>query len=337
MKKPLICLLPALLAVTTLAPAQGPEKEIKIRRSERGPADAAAAMPVRVGGAAKREMEKVAFLGVQTAPVSRTLAAQLGLPRDTGLVVVDVVDDSPAAAVLRAHDILTKLDDQILVGQQQLSVLIRNRKKDDEVSLTIYREGKPLVVKARLGEREMPKPLAFGPGAPEDGFGFRFFSLDEPGIERLEQLPGMEPGQVGNVIRMIGRNRGDLGGPPRVQVFRGRGPGATILDLRQGNVVYSDGEGSIEVRAEEGKRQLTVRNPQGAVTFQGPVNTEEERDQLPPEVKRRLGRLEGAELGFELGEDFRAEGADVRPGVGLRRIQLPGPATPRSAGLRRFD
>lgn len=319
MKTQLNRLLPAVLAVAVTVPAFGTEKEITIRRVERQPSEARAALRLEPAEAG-REMEKVAFLGVQTAPVSPTLAAQLGLPRDTGLVVVDVVKDSPAAAVLQEHDILTKLDDQILVGQQQLSVLIRQRKKDDEVTLTVYRAGKRLELKARLGERAMPKRLSLGAGEPS---GFRFFSLDGPEVARLEEMPGMEPGQVGEVIRMIGRNRGNWVGQPGIQVFRGRGPGATILDLRQGSIVYSDLEGSLEVRAEDGKRQLTVKDSKGAVTFEGPVNTAEEREKLPPEVKRRLGRLEGADLGLEPGEDFKAEGADLRPGSGLRRIQLP--------------
>jgi len=333
MKIQLTRLLPAVLAVAVTVPTYGADKEITIRRAEVRPPEMRTAVRVQVGPS-QLEKENVAFLGVQTAPVSRTLAAQLGLPRDTGLVVVDVVDDSPAAAVLQEHDVLTKLDDQILVGQQQLSVLIRHRKKDDEVTLTVYRGGRKLELKTKLGEREVPKPMTLGPGEPGEAPGFRFFSLDGPEVARLEKMPGMEPGQVDEVIRMIGRNRGDWVARPNIQVFRGRGQGATILDLRQGNIVYSDSEGSLEVRAEKGQRQLTVKDSTGAVTFEGPVNTPEEREKLPSEVKARLSRLEGVDLSLEPGEDFKAEGADLRPGAGLRRIQLP--ALPPPAAARRF-
>ncbi len=54
----------------------------------------------------------------------------------------NVVPDSPAAATLKKNDVLTKLDDQLLIEQRQLSVLIRNHKDGDEVTLTYIRGGK---------------------------------------------------------------------------------------------------------------------------------------------------------------------------------------------------
>src|SRR5829696_9143182 len=62
-----------------------------------------------------REKEVVTFLGVETAPVSETLGSQLGLPKESGLVVIHVVPESPAASALKQHDVLVKLDDQLLV------------------------------------------------------------------------------------------------------------------------------------------------------------------------------------------------------------------------------
>ncbi len=64
------------------------------------------------------ETESVTFLGIETGPVSPTLAAQLGLSEGTGLVVNPLVPASPAAGVLKPHDILLKLDDQILIEQR---------------------------------------------------------------------------------------------------------------------------------------------------------------------------------------------------------------------------
>src|SRR5688572_5438014 len=98
MKNPIIPrLIPALLIATTaFAENAPPKKEVKkdviIRH---GP---------EAGGqrfTEKLETEKVAFLGVETMPVSRTVAVQLGLPRDTGLVVRRVAEGSPAAGLLQ--------------------------------------------------------------------------------------------------------------------------------------------------------------------------------------------------------------------------------------------
>src|SRR5882757_6163721 len=144
MKNPIIIrIIPALLLVTAAFAAPEPKKEIVIRHLDRDGPDF--------------EKEKVAFLGVETMPVDRTVAAQLGLPRDTGLVVRHVADGSPAATLLQEHDVLTKLDDQILIDMHQLSVLVRSRKAGDEVKLTVVRGGKETTVKAKLAERDVPK------------------------------------------------------------------------------------------------------------------------------------------------------------------------------------
>src|SRR4051812_24857060 len=81
------------------------------------------------GSRETRVMEKVSFLGVTTVPVSPTLTEQLGLPKGIGLVVTAVVPDSPAAGILKSHDILTKLNDQLLIETHQLAVLVRSFKE----------------------------------------------------------------------------------------------------------------------------------------------------------------------------------------------------------------
>src|ERR1043166_5888499 len=78
----------------------------------------------------ERPREKVSFLGVTTSPVSSTLTEQLGLQKGIGLVVTGVVSDSPAAGVLKAHDILLKLNDQLLIETHQLAVLVRSFKEN---------------------------------------------------------------------------------------------------------------------------------------------------------------------------------------------------------------
>src|SRR5258706_99275 len=71
------------------------------------------------------EKVKVTYLGVETAPMNRTLGAQLGLAKDVGLVVVNVMEKSPAADILKDDDVLTKFEDQILIDTHQLGVLVR--------------------------------------------------------------------------------------------------------------------------------------------------------------------------------------------------------------------
>jgi len=287
-------LLPCLLLAGTVALHAEEKKQIIIRKSaqETGRTSQSADIVKLRPGAA--ETEQVAFLGVETAPVGRTLAAQLGLPRDTGLVVTGVAKDSPAAGVLKEHDILTRLDDQILIDSHQLAVLVRSRKEGDEVALTVYRAGKETKLSARLAQREVPVGPALGLGTLPHGM----------------TIPGLGRDQAGNVLRLIGRDNVAFA-TPRVHVFRGTAGrnSSTILDLTKGNFVFSDDAGSVEINADDGKRELTIKDASGKVTYQGSIANAEDRAKLPAEVRARLGQIEKFDLGTEPGDDFQQDAA----------------------------
>ena len=262
------------------------------------------------------EKVPVTFLGVETRPVGGTLTAQLGLPADIGLVVARVMPDSPASSLLREHDILTKIDDQLLIDTHQLSVLVRARKDGEVVPITLFRAGKEMTLKVKLGQREQPRDLGHEgmPPGREPGLGFFHEEIPGPGEIWTRQLPGMGPEDVHNVLRMIGRERHNWFGAPPVHFFRHEGEkGSTMLNLAEGNFVFSDDCGSVEVKAGEGKRDLTVKNPKGEITFQGSIDTMSDREKLPSEVKERLRKIENVELNDEPGEDFELETAVEPP------------------------
>jgi len=312
-------MIPALLLVGTAFADVEPQKEIIIRHHAHAQMADPGEMP---------EKEKVAFLGVETMPVGRTVAAQLGLPRDTGLVVRRVSDGSPAASLLQEHDVLTKLDDQILIDMHQLSVLVRSRKAGDEVKLTFVRAGKETTVKAKLGEHEVPK-LAGDFSLP--GFG------DGPG-DNVFFHHGVVTGEAalagpgaGDVMRMIGGDHMRWFAQPRVHVYKHEGgKGATILDLPGGNFSFSDDQGSVELSNTDGKRELTVKDQKGTVTFHGPLNTPEDHKKLPPEVLARLDAIGGADLDDDDG-GLEVETKVLAPTTKTQRT-LPPPAP--ESGMR---
>jgi serine protease Do len=254
----------------------------------------------------KLETEKVAFLGVEAAPVPPPLSAQLALPRGTGLVVGHVAPKSPAAGVLQEHDILLKLDDQILIEPRQLAVLIRNHQEGDEVVITYLRAGQKATAKVKLGVHEVPK-LAGNETPGPAGL---------PGGARMEFLhgqPGAEPQRV-EVDRLLSMLRRPANGEPvRIQIERHDGPGIRAMSINTGNsnIVFSDDSGALELTTQDGKKSLVAKDPKGAQIFSGPVTTPEERKALPPELRERLERLEGMrEMSFKTGGDF--QGAETR-------------------------
>lgn len=279
----------------------GPERErrVIIRHGEPGPT----------------EKEKVAFLGVEATPVSATLGAQLSLPRGTGLVVNQVVPKSPAEGVLAEHDILLKVDDQILIETRQLSVLIRNHKEGDEVVLTYLRAGQKATAKVKLGQHEVPKLSAMeGPGAVR-ALGF---SQTGPGVFEMRGSGSTgEREHVDQLLSMLRRGEGAGGAtmspPVRIQVEPQGGPGfrATRVQVNTGKIVFSDDQGSLELSTKDGIKSLSAKNSQGETVFSGPVTTPEDRKALPPEVRGRLEKLESMhDVSFRTDGAFK--GGDVR-------------------------
>lgn len=302
------------LALVSVAPLAWAQKEVIIRRVEADASPHRIVINKHEGGG---EKEQATYLGVETAPAGRTLGTQLGLARDCGLVVTQVMEKSPAAGVLQQDDVLTKLDDQQLVNMQQLGVLVRAHKEGDEVKLTLVRGGKETSVKVKLGTREVPKggqEVFFQHGGP-GGMNWTQASGagGMAGLESLQHLPGMDQEHAREVLRMIGRERGNVMSGPRMHVIARSGKGSTIVDLPKSNISYSDDDGSIDIKVEKDQRHLTVKNAKGEVTFQGPINTEAERAKLPPEVMQRLERLEQDTFNVEVDSDFKPATVPLPP------------------------
>lgn len=98
------------------------------------------------------------YLGIVTTPVPPQLGAQLGLPEGFGLVVEQVLPDSPAkAAGVERFDVLKMLGDQKLVDPGQLAKLVGAEGKDAQIVLTVVRKGQEQKLTVKVGEKMMPE------------------------------------------------------------------------------------------------------------------------------------------------------------------------------------
>jgi hypothetical protein len=112
-------------------------------------------------------LEKGAYLGVSAVSVDEALGSQLGLPAGVGLRIEYVDPESPANGKLQLHDVLHKLDDQLLVNQPQLAALIRSHQAGETVNLAILRAGKSQSVAVTLAEKELPPLRALDQDRPQ--------------------------------------------------------------------------------------------------------------------------------------------------------------------------
>ena len=240
------------------------------------------------------------WLGVATAPLDPALSAQLGLTPGLGLVVEEVIPDSPAAAAgVQPLDVIKQVNDQLVSNPPHLAALARHFGKNTEVTLLVLRKGQEQKIPVKIGERMMrePAPLRmeiFGgmPGAGRPPLERRIENFrgnnDDPNRPPREQRegPGAPPQKPSaDLFREIGP-----GGPPTVQTTQDRV--STTWNTASAKVMLKDPNGEIEVRSDNGKRTLTAKKPSGESAFDGPIDTEEQRKAIPPEFRKMLEQVE---------------------------------------------
>jgi serine protease Do len=77
---------------------------------------------------------------------------------------------------------------------------------------------------------------------------------------------------------------------------RDGGLSTTKIDIGKAQIVYSDDKGELRVEKVDGKKVLTAKDPQGLLLFSGPVETKEELDKVPAEVRQRYEKLQTNDL-----------------------------------------
>ncbi len=274
----------------------------------------------------------VTYLGVETSEVPGVLCDQLGLPKGFGLVVDYVVPDGPAAgAGVQQNDIVKLLNDQILTDPDQLAKLVRSYSEGTTVTLTLLRKGQEQKVTVKLAKKEIPRRHA-GLGHMPDMNGWSFDFSDMGDLGDMKDRMKEQMAQLKEQLSQVGEeNKGvirDAVLRARDEVQRARedarraadqvrtitrNNGAlqqTTIDLNKAQIVFSDDKGELRIENKDGKKLLTAKDPQGKLLFSGPVETKEEVDKVPAEVRQRFEKLQQHDLPSVSPNDLRAETDD---------------------------
>ena len=137
-------------------------------------------------------------LGVSVEKPGDTLAEQLELPKDQGLVIRDVTAESAAAkAGLKAHDILLELDGKAVSSDPaEFRKTVEGIKADTPVDAVVLRKGRKETVKGlSLPEAKAAAPglPGFNPAAPVLPPGFPNLPLFPDGLPGVN-VPAVPPG-----------------------------------------------------------------------------------------------------------------------------------------------
>ena len=133
-------------------------------------------------------------LGARLEPASATLADQLDLPKDQGLVVREVQPDSAAdKAGLKTHDVLLELNGKPVPNRVDgLARLMAGIKADATVEVVVLRKGKKETIKDVKLPEAKETPAGFAPGGfPVVPGGFPP-GLPQPPAGGFPQPPGVD-------------------------------------------------------------------------------------------------------------------------------------------------
>jgi hypothetical protein len=207
----------------------------------------------------KMRMEKSAWLGVMTSPAPEAMLKQLKLK--CGLVVVEVIPDSPAAqAGLKRDDLLEKMDDQLLVNPAQFQSLVHMHNPGESAGFTLLHEGDRREATVKFVEHEVPI-------APEFGGSFS-------GGGEFNPTTGMP-----FFVRV-------LNGPTTLHAR----PGSGIIGHFESRM--DDGKFALTLDRQGDSRVLTIKDASGKEIFNGPVDTAEQQAKIPADLQARFHEMQ---------------------------------------------
>lgn len=329
-------LLLALAASATALTAQQPEAPTPPDAPKPAQPPEARSAPREKRG--EPEQKAVAYMGVLTREVPVELRSQFSLPDGFGLMVEEVMPDSPAkTAGIKPHDVLVKFADQQLVNMEQLMTLVRSKKKDEVVPFTVITSGKETQVSVTMAERMVPvnemRPPSRGfPGMPQMQ---HFFGGG--GQDMREQMEQMQRQMREYQERIQDWNRdghrGTFPPPPssrRDEGDRRGGPGPRDGEKRtetrveshaSANIIRRDDSGEYQLKHEDGKRTFTARPKEGEEQS-WPVNTDAERQAVPEKFREKLRLFDNVHQDIRIEQHFRGPDAP-RPPEGAPRENPP--------------
>lgn len=159
------------------------------------------------------------YIGINFQAVDENLARALDLPETSGVVVIDVVDDSPASkAGLQSEDVILAFDGRPIKNTRDFRRYVAERLPGTDVVLTIFRDGRRKEVSVTLTE----------------------FPTDELAMadqETLRDILGFSVTELTRELAQRLRLRGNINGVVVEEVDR-ESPAAEN-GLRQGDVIVS--------------------------------------------------------------------------------------------------
>ena len=201
------------------------------------------------------------YLGVSIGPLSNEMARKLGVESRKGVLVTEVMDDTPAAdAGVQDLDVITAFDDQKVDGPRSLQEVVEKSAIGKPHTLTVLRDGKSITL--TISVKPLPDKIAKNEGqgsrklsaGEEETFYSETFGIE---VRNKDSLPEtVYEGFDGVVVDRVDNDgvAAEAGIGPGVLVRKvGKTAVATIAEFAEAIEKESPAEGVV----------LQVRTPRG--------------------------------------------------------------------------
>ena len=260
------------------------------------------------------------WIGAMCVPADPALRAQLELKDHEGLVVANILPESPAAkAGLKQFDVVTAIDGESLDSLHQLMQAVHNG-GEKELKLDVIRGGKHQTIAVKPAPRPEGDQFIFrGPLAPGEGQPAGAGPMKDH-LERmqkhLDELRDRLPeAEVKRMEEWLEKTRRGENQPFRMQVF---GPGVVMRQppapaLPAGVTVRIERQGTepAKIHVERGDQKWDV--------------TEKELDKLPEDLRVSIGTMltpQGGPGGLMIGTPDGAAAAIAGGTGGQGKMQV---------------
>lgn len=238
-----------------------------------------------------------AFLGVVSAEVPGMLAEHIGLKAGEGIVVQALMPDGPAAhAGVTVHDVITRAAGQPVSSALDLTRQVAAHQPGETIHLKIIHKGQPAEVEVTLGARP-DNITAFAP-SPLDQLNLNGLSKD-----LADRVRGAIEGNLGG-MDLNSQDDAAAVAPQIQEAMREMkkrmqhsmegmdAPGEPQIAVQQGATIrLMDEQGTIELKSNEGGKEVTIRDKENKIIWNGAWDTEQDKAAAPKDVRQRVERL----------------------------------------------
>src|SRR5260370_29158824 len=165
-------------------------EDLALLQADAGAREALAGLPQDVQVFTSLE-DGASWLGVETAEVNAEKTKELKLPAERGVLLTEIVPDSPAAkAGLKANDVVTEFNAQRVEGAAQFRRMVRETPAGRTAQLTVWRDGRSQTISVTLGESEQRRHARAG-GVPRGDWTMEMPRMPKVEIPRFEWNDGV--------------------------------------------------------------------------------------------------------------------------------------------------